>query len=176
MALTGTTVMAQGDPNYDEESLLGTWVASGYIMEIGSGASGPVAVEYLTLNANHDSYVSWTSPYTGYSASVAYTTFFLSNGNKIHLVPQMPTQWSSLTFVITSLDYNKDTGYGTMLLRPLGDKDMVYCFVRQSWPNKVASIPLDSRSSEDKFDLSGMKTKNPAGPYIQNGKKYVRKK
>ena len=175
MALMSITVTAQENPSYDEESLLGAWVANGDIMEVGGGSYGPVAVGCLSLNANRDSYISWTNPYTGYYSSLSYTTYFVSNGDKLHLVSQMPTQLSSLTFVITLLEYNEDTGFGTMCLRPLGEKNRDYWFVRQGSPNNVSSSSLDSRTSEEMYDLSGKKTDYPIGPYIQNGKKYIAK-
>ena len=175
MALMGVNVMAQVNSTFDEESLLGSWVANGDIMEVGGGSYGPVAVGSLTLNANKDSYISWTNPYTGFNSSVAYTTYFVSNDDKLHLVSQTPSQMSSLTFVITLLDYNEDTGFGTMCLRPLGDKNRDYWFIRQGWPNNVSSTFSNSRSSEGMYDLSGRKTENPVGLHIQNGKKYIAK-
>ena len=41
MALMSITVIAQENHSYDEESLLGSWVASGDIMEVGAMALVP---------------------------------------------------------------------------------------------------------------------------------------
>ena len=161
---------------YDEEILLGSWKATGNQMEVNGGPTGPIAVGNLSLNANSNSYISSTNPTTGYSYYYEFSTFFVSDNNKLHLIPKMPTQMNSFTFVINWLEY--ESGYNCCLLclRPLGSsKEECFVLIKQGGVSGISQQNLVTPKSNKRFNLSGTETNSSNGVYIQNGKKFIAK-
>lgn len=161
---------------YDEEILLGSWKATGNQMEVNGDATGPIAVGNLSLKANSNSYISSTNPITGYSSYYEFSTFFVSDNNKLHLISKMPTQMNSFTFVINGLEYDSVSNCCFLYLRPLGSSEEEYfVLTKQGGYSGISQQTFVTPESNKRFDLSGTETISPNGVYIQNGKKFIAK-
>lgn len=173
LVLVSSFVQAQEILPNDEELLIGGWTSYSNKMVVPTN-EGEIPVDGFMLKANAQS--SITLDLSGQVGLAYYTTFFVSDGNKLHFVSNSSTL-PSLTFVITMFQTDPYVdGQKLLFIRPLGsssEQDFIYRSVKST--NSVSSVEVAPQTSTKKFLPSGIPSETPDGIYIMNGKKYISK-
>lgn len=181
MALMSLGVQAQEPIEIDEESLVGEWKNVGNEkMELSLYLQGLVQVKSLSLNVNQNCYLArptdGVQPGGSVAMGLSFTTFFVSNGNKLHLISAYPSQCPSITFVITGLYEYPDYNQTVMYLRPMGSaKDKDYLLYKDGLISGISNTRGHIHNDDRMYNLQGISTESDTGVFITNGKKYLRK-
>lgn len=181
LVLSTLTSMGQYDVDIDEGLLLGNWKSySSEKMELLLQGVGKITVNKLSLNNKRDSYISTPSdgvkPDGTISMGYTFTTFFVSNGNKLHLVSAYPDTLPSVTFEIDFLVEHPDLNLLLLCLRPLGEPhENYYIFSKEGYVSDITRNVSISEPNGLKYDLKGIISSDKKGVYIKDGKKHIAK-
>lgn len=172
---------------YDETQLIGRWELTDMEGEHALFPKAPTAIELgdslytWSYNSDGSSDVSTTSGMIydlyikGYygdwevEKAVEVVDFFISNGNKLHIIPD-DVFGASLRFVIVSLT-EKD-----MVLQTYDGK-CTFSLTRAP-KSAIQAVRSKKSASENAYDLAGKRIKSQTadGVYIQGGEKKLRRK
>lgn len=144
----------------DETDLLGSWEVTSI------SGSYPYTSYYVPLGFKFG-YDGSCQKVISPNESLTFRAFFISNGDKLHIID---CYWNMICEAYIVKEFDTET----MVLNSL---DKICTIELKKTSTSIYSARMNSEKNKDgdKYTIQGLKTEDPEGIYIQNGKKFIAK-